>query len=83
MSISRMSTELISPSLKLEIKKWWVEINTAVPRCTYYFGPFDTLEEAAENQDGYVQDLIEEGSRDITVNIKKCRPQALTLEVYY
>ncbi|MEH2162085.1 MAG: DUF1816 domain-containing protein [Nostoc sp.] len=20
---------------------WWVEVNTTVPRCTYYFGPFD------------------------------------------
>jgi len=71
-----------SPNLKLKIKKWWIEINTSLPRCTYYFGPFDSCFDAVEHQDGYVQDLVEEGSREITVKIKKCRPQALTIEYF-
>lgn len=27
-------------------KSWWVEIKTSQPACTYYFGPFDTEDEA-------------------------------------
>jgi hypothetical protein len=34
-----------------------VEIITASPRCTYYFGLFLTVKEAEEAQDGYLQDL--------------------------
>ena len=25
---------------------WWIEIHTQLPVCTYYFGPFDTEQEA-------------------------------------
>ena len=69
-----------SNNLKLKIPKWWIEINTAVPRCSYYFGPFDTFNQAVEQQDGYIQDLIEEGAREITIDIKKGSPQQLTIE---
>ncbi|MDJ0712829.1 MAG: DUF1816 domain-containing protein [Prochloraceae cyanobacterium] len=73
---------VISDNLKLERRKLWIEINTTIPQCTYYFGPFDTLEEAAECQNGYIEDLIEEGASGINVNIKKCQPQTLTVEVF-
>ncbi|MDJ0727012.1 MAG: DUF1816 domain-containing protein [Prochloraceae cyanobacterium] len=83
-SIDRKSQGFNSAKFnKREIKQWWVEVNTDVPRCTYYFGPFNTSQEAREHQAGYVEDLIEEGSGQITLNIKKCRPQALTIEVFY
>jgi hypothetical protein len=58
---------------------WWVEIITASPRCTYYFGPFLTAKEAEEAQDGYLQDLEEEGALGIRVEIKRCKPTELTI----
>lgn len=83
MAIARINSDLISNNFKLNLKKWWVEINTTVPNCTYYFGPFTCFEEAVEYRDGYIEDLIEEGANGITVNIKKqFQPQLLTLEVF-
>ncbi|MEH1930280.1 DUF1816 domain-containing protein [Nostoc sp.] len=58
---------------------WWVEINTIVPRCTYYFGPFDTEKEAQLSKSGYVEDLYEEGARDIIALVKECQPDVLTI----
>lgn len=82
MSIKPLKRELISDNLKLEVQNWWVEINTTVPHCTYYFGPFYTLEEAVESHGGYLEDLKEEGASGITVNIKKCQPKFMTLETF-
>ena len=56
---------------------WWVEINTAVPLCTYYFGPFDSKAEARDSRTGYVDDLHQEGARDIIALIKQCQPKKL------
>ena len=72
----------VPPSLKLETQKWWLEIKTAAPRCTYYFGPFDSFEETVEHQSGYFEDLIEEGCSEIKIKIKQCSPQALTIEEF-
>lgn len=57
---------------------WWVEINTTVPRCTYYFGPFDTQNEARLSRTGYVEDLYQEEARDIVALVKQCQPDMLT-----
>ena len=58
---------------------WWVEIRTALPKCTYYFGPFSSAEEARQAQAGYVEDLEQEGSQGIVVAVKWCQPQELTI----
>lgn len=58
---------------------WWVEINTAVPRCTYYFGPFDSEKEAQLYRSGYVEDLYHEEARDIIAVVKQCQPDILTI----
>ncbi|MDJ0725924.1 MAG: DUF1816 domain-containing protein, partial [Prochloraceae cyanobacterium] len=50
--------------------------------CTYYFGPFYTLNEALEHQNGYLEDLIEEGASGIAIAIEKCQPQNLTVEIF-
>lgn len=88
---SRMSTEVrrilkaggkIIKVISLEEYEkdpWWVEISTRKPKCTYYFGPFNSEEEALTYQPGYVEDLTNEGSQDISVNIKKCDPPILTI----
>jgi hypothetical protein len=57
---------------------WWVEIVTAFPECTYYFGPFASLQEADFAQVGYFEDLKHEGAKGITLEIKQCKPRTLT-----
>jgi hypothetical protein len=58
---------------------WWVEISTDVPRCTYYFGPFLTVDEAEAAKPGYVEDLQEEAAKGIVAVTKRCKPAQLTV----
>lgn len=57
---------------------WWVEIVTFLPPCSYYFGPFATIQEAASAHSGYLEDLKQEGAKGIRLRIKLCQPQSLT-----
>lgn len=59
---------------------WWVKIITATPRCTYYFGPFDSVQEAKLNQSGYIEDLEQEGAIGIAVDILQDQPTVLTID---
>ncbi len=63
-------------------KPWWVEISTAQPRCLYYFGPFDSENEAAQHQGGYIEDLEKEGAQQIDVTIKSCTEAAHLTVIY-
>jgi len=58
---------------------WWVEIVTQNPRCTYYFGPFLNSADATFASKGYVEDLEIEGAQGIAVNVKRCKPDTLTI----
>lgn len=58
---------------------WWVEVTTDSPRCTYYFGPFASSEEANASKQGYVDDLVQEGAQGIRVALKRCKPTRLTV----
>ncbi|MEQ9480939.1 DUF1816 domain-containing protein [Coleofasciculus sp. F4-SAH-05] len=58
---------------------WWVEIVTAEPAVTYYFGPYDTPEAAASYEAGYIEDLEQEGAQGIAVTVKWCKPENLTI----
>ncbi|MGH8001664.1 MAG: DUF1816 domain-containing protein [Brasilonema sp.] len=58
---------------------WWVEVITQNPRCTYYFGPFVNSTDAKASIKGYVEDLEQEGAQGIIVNVKRCKPSALTI----
>jgi Domain of unknown function (DUF1816) len=60
-------------------EKWWVEIITDFPYCTYYFGPFDTDKEASSNTPGYIEDLESEGAKRLSIRIKRCHPSDLTI----
>ncbi len=62
---------------------WWVEINTAVPLCTYFFGPFDSRQEAQDSRLGYVDDLCQEQARGIVAQVKQCQPTILTIDQGY
>ncbi len=58
---------------------WWVKIITVKPKCVYYFGPFDSQNEARESQSGYIEDLTAEQARGISIEIEQHRPKLLTI----
>ncbi|HEY9634985.1 MAG TPA: DUF1816 domain-containing protein [Coleofasciculaceae cyanobacterium] len=58
---------------------FWVEIVTDNPRCTYYFGPFLSEEEAYAAKSGYVEDLENEGANITSLEVKRCKPADLTI----
>lgn len=62
---------------------WWVEISTAVPLCTYYFGPFDSQKAARDSRTSYVNDLHQEKARGIVALVKQCQPDQLTIDQGY
>jgi hypothetical protein len=68
----------IVPSFGLN-QPYWVEIKTKQPACLYYFGPFDSHTEAKAMQHGYIEDLVDEKARGISVKIKRCLPTKLTI----
>lgn len=58
---------------------YWIEIKTEMPRCTYYFGPFIGEKEAHGAKAGYIEDLEQENAQNITVVVKRCKPNVLTV----
>ena len=71
--------ELLTSSLNLVGLSWWVEIVTETPRCTYYFGPFVSKQEAEAAKIGYIEDLEEEGAEGLAYEVKRCKPANLTV----
>jgi hypothetical protein len=61
------------------LSPWWVKIQTQAPHCIYFFGPFKNAFEARQHQDGYVEDLVEEGAQGIEVTIQRDHPEVLTI----
>lgn len=57
---------------------WWIKIDTCNPTCTYYFGPFDSHQEATHHQGGYLEDLHREGAKNIQVTVERACPKILT-----
>lgn len=57
---------------------WWIKVRTQGPDCIYYFGPFDSKSEAKLLQAGYLEDLIQEGAKNIKLAIEKAHPENLT-----
>lgn len=60
-------------------EEWWIKILTEKPKCIYYFGPFVSPNEAKDSQADYFEDIQEEGSEIIDVEIEQCQPQQLTI----
>ncbi|CAN1212256.1 hypothetical protein TUMEXPCC7403_18760 [Tumidithrix helvetica PCC 7403] len=58
---------------------WWLEIFTAQPPCIYYFGAFETAQEAEESQAGFVQDLYLEGTQGIATRLRFFQPTQLVV----
>ncbi len=59
---------------------WWVKIDTNLPRCTYFFGPFTSSGEAQLHRPGYFDDLFAEGAEGIEIVVEQGDPQVLTIE---
>jgi len=64
---------------KPETEPWWIEVTTAQPACTYYFGPYDERAEAVSSQGGFIEDLRSEHATGIHVNIQTMQPDCLTI----
>jgi hypothetical protein len=58
---------------------WWIEVTTESPNCTYFFGPYVSAREAEAAQAGFIEDLEQEGARNIQAEVKRCRPTQLTI----
>lgn len=58
---------------------WWLQIITSQPYCVYYFGPFDSFQEAEQAKSGYIEDLNQEGAKGINAQIKLDNPGELTI----
>lgn len=59
--------------------QYWIEVITAKPICTYYFGPFLTRKGANLAQSGFIEDLETENAEVTKVETKRCQPQELTI----
>ncbi|WP_330205151.1 diguanylate cyclase domain-containing protein [Cyanobacterium sp. DS4] len=64
---------------KVENLSWWLRFETTHPISTYYFGPFESFAEAAENSQGYLENLINENAQEIAYDIEFTNPQNLTM----
>jgi len=58
---------------------WWIEICTNHPFYLYYFGPFDSREEATLKSHGFIHDLREEKAEILSLQIELTRPDQLTI----
>ncbi len=50
---------------------WWAKIETGAPSATYWYGPFLTKRSLNENLEKFINDLSEEGSKDIKYSISR------------
>ena len=75
----RLRLPFKAPWIKQSQLLWWLEIKTAQPLCTYYFGPFVSRQEAMVHQADYVEDLVNEQAKGITIKLKQCQPKELTI----
>ena len=81
---NRLSTKILSlwtDILNVFHQAWWIEILTAQPKCTYYFGPFAGAWEAEVASKGFIEDLNGEFAQDIKIKIDRhSQPDLLTIE---
>ena len=77
--LKNLKTAVIGLFKKNDDNKWWVEIITKNPKCTYYFGDFENVEQARAACPGYIEDLKSEGAMGIKATLKRCNPEVLTI----
>lgn len=80
MSLATKLLNLVGLKRKRAIP-FWLKISTKVPKCVYYFGPFDSIHEAKASQGGYIEDLMEEKAVGIHVELEQRYVQSDELTV--
>jgi Domain of unknown function (DUF1816) len=79
--LSTTVLNLWTHALNAYCQAWWIEVFTAQPKCTYYFGPFAGAEEAYLASKGFIEDLECESAQGIEIKIDRhCQPEQLTIE---
>ena len=63
-------------------RDWWIEVKTADPACTYYFGPFEVEQEAQSAKKGYLEDLEQEGAKIVLATVIPLNEPPEQLTVY-
>jgi len=60
---------------------WWARVDTHSPNVTYWFGPFLTKKSLQGNLEIFLNDLDEEGSKNITHSLIRCKKsEPLTIQ---
>ena len=54
---------------------WWAKVVTGTPSATYWYGPFLTKRSLSANLEEFLNDLSEEGSKDIKHSIIRCNKE--------
>ena len=54
---------------------WWAKIVTGAPSGIYWYGPFLTKRSLNENLENFIDDLSEEGTKDIKHSIMRCKKE--------
>ena len=54
---------------------WWAKIETETPSATYWYGPFITKRSLKENLTFFIQDLSEEGCKNIKHSLVRCKKE--------
>ena len=54
---------------------WWAKVDTEMPSATYWYGPFLTKRSLKENLEKFLNDLSDEGPKDIKYSIVRCNKE--------
>ena len=54
---------------------WWAKIESDHPNTTYWYGPFITKRSLKENISSFINDLTNEGSKNIKYNLVRCKKE--------
>ena len=54
---------------------WWAKIETDHPSITYWFGPFITQRSLKEDISSFIEDLTDEGSKNIKYSLVRCKKE--------
>ena len=54
---------------------WWAKIETQQPNATYWYGPFITKRSLKENMSSFIEDLTNEGYKNIQHSFVRCKKE--------
>ena len=54
---------------------WWAKVDTGTPSVTYWYGPFLTRRSLNKNLENFLEDLSDEGSKNIKHSIVRCNKE--------